>query len=117
VNSQAKPIAVPDKDLIDRVADSLPVEVRADYYREMRHCRSLPENDEMLRILRAMQFLTLDSSGSGSPGCGARAVGRESGRLHLGIENYRETARSLARGSFEQHRLMFPSCQVSYYPG
>ncbi|HYK91603.1 MAG TPA: hypothetical protein VE398_22745, partial [Acidobacteriota bacterium] len=23
------------------------------------HCRSLPENDEMLRILRAMQFLTL----------------------------------------------------------
>ena len=33
--------------------------MRADYYREMRHCRSLPENDEMLRILRAMQFLTL----------------------------------------------------------
>ena len=25
----------------------------------MRHCQSLPENDEMLRILRAMQFLTL----------------------------------------------------------
>ncbi len=46
-------------DLIDRIADSLPAEVRADYYREMRHCRSLPENDEMLRILRAMQFLTL----------------------------------------------------------
>jgi hypothetical protein len=35
------------------------VELRADFYREMRHCRSLPENDEMLRILRAMQFLTI----------------------------------------------------------
>jgi len=32
---------------------------RADYYRELTHCRSLPENDEMLRILRAMQFLAL----------------------------------------------------------
>ena len=46
-------------DLIDRIANELPVEVRSDYYRELRHCRSLPENDEMLRILRAMQFLTL----------------------------------------------------------
>ncbi len=48
-----------EPDLIDRIADSLPVEIRAAYYREMRHCRSLPENDEMLRILRIMQFLTL----------------------------------------------------------
>jgi hypothetical protein len=46
-------------DLIDRIAEALPVDVRADYYRELRHCRSLPENDEMLRILRIMQFLTL----------------------------------------------------------
>jgi len=46
-------------DLIDRIARALPAEVRADYYRELRHCRSLPENDEMLRILRAMQFLVL----------------------------------------------------------
>jgi hypothetical protein len=59
VNALVKSIAVPEKDLIDRIADNLPAEVRADYYREMRHCRSLPENDEMLRILRAMQFLTL----------------------------------------------------------
>lgn len=49
----------PENDLIDRIADALPEEVRADFYREMRHCRSLPENDEMLRILRAMQFLTM----------------------------------------------------------
>ena len=48
-----------DDDLLDRIAKALPVEVRADYYRELNHCRSLPEHDEMLRILRAMQFLTL----------------------------------------------------------
>jgi methyl-accepting chemotaxis protein len=46
-------------DLIDRIAQALPVEVRADYYRELNYCRSLSEHDEMLRILRAMQFLTL----------------------------------------------------------
>jgi hypothetical protein len=45
-----------EADLIDRIANALPAEVRADYYRELRHCRSLPENDEMLRILRAIQF-------------------------------------------------------------
>jgi hypothetical protein len=48
-----------DSDLIDRIAAALPASVRADYYRELRHCRSLPENDEMLRILRAMQFSVL----------------------------------------------------------
>ena len=51
--------AAQESDLIDRIASALPVEVRADYYREMRHCRSLAENDEMLRILRAMGFLVL----------------------------------------------------------
>jgi len=48
-----------EPDLIDRIADALPEHVRADYYREMSHLRLLPENDEMLRILRAMQFLAL----------------------------------------------------------
>jgi len=48
-----------EPDLIDRIADALPPEVRTAYYREMRHCKSLPESDEMLRILRAMMFLTL----------------------------------------------------------
>ena len=50
---------LPEADLIDRIANALPAEVRAEYYRELRHCRSLPENDEMLLVLRAMQFLTL----------------------------------------------------------
>jgi len=49
-----------EPDLIDRIANALPSEeMRTAYYREMRHLRSLPENDEMLRILRAMMFLTL----------------------------------------------------------
>jgi hypothetical protein len=47
-----------EPDTLDRIANALPPDVRADYYREMRHLRSLPENDEMLRILRAMQFLS-----------------------------------------------------------
>jgi hypothetical protein len=49
----------PEPDLIDRIAKALPADLRADYYREIRHCRSLPENDEMLRILRVMQFLVV----------------------------------------------------------
>ena len=52
-------LAAQEPDLIDRIAQALPEELRADYYREMAHCRTLPENDEMLRILRAMQFLTV----------------------------------------------------------
>jgi hypothetical protein len=47
----------PEPDLIDRIANDLPAEVRADYYREMRPCRTLQSSDEMLRILRAMMFL------------------------------------------------------------
>ncbi len=58
-----KEITPPDNpegpDLIDRIANALPDNVRSDYYRELVHCRSLPQNDEMLCILRAMQFLTL----------------------------------------------------------
>jgi hypothetical protein len=48
-----------ESDLIDRIAAALPEGVRAEYYRELRHCRTLPESDEMLRLLRAMQFLVL----------------------------------------------------------
>jgi hypothetical protein len=48
-----------DDDTIDRIANFLPVEARAGFYRELRHCRSLPQNDEMLRIIRAMQYLVL----------------------------------------------------------
>jgi hypothetical protein len=59
VNQRGSSPQAEEPDLIDRIAYALPLEVRAEYYRELRHCRSLPENDEMLRILRAIQFLTL----------------------------------------------------------
>jgi len=62
VSAQAQPINGQPRsaaDLIDRIANALPEELRADYYRELSHCRNLPENDEMLRILRAMQFLVV----------------------------------------------------------
>jgi hypothetical protein len=48
-----------NRDTIDQIGDALPENVRTAYYREMMYCRSLPENDELLRVLRAMQFLTL----------------------------------------------------------
>jgi uncharacterized coiled-coil protein SlyX len=47
------------RDLIESIAKALPTDIRAEYYREMMYCRSLQENDEILRVLRAMQFLTL----------------------------------------------------------
>jgi hypothetical protein len=56
MNGEPQPPDIPEPDLIDRIANALPAEFQADYYREMRYCRSLSENDEMLRILRAMQF-------------------------------------------------------------
>jgi ElaB/YqjD/DUF883 family membrane-anchored ribosome-binding protein len=61
VKAAVEPIEIrrAEPDLIDRIANALPEEVRAEYYRELRHCRSLPESDEMLRLLRAMQFLVL----------------------------------------------------------
>jgi hypothetical protein len=48
-----------EPDLTDRIANALPLSIRADFYRELLYCRSLPESDELLRILRIMQFLTL----------------------------------------------------------
>jgi hypothetical protein len=37
--------ALGDPDLIDRIANALPEDIRTEYYKELRHCRSLPEND------------------------------------------------------------------------
>jgi hypothetical protein len=47
------------RELIDRNGQFLPEAIRADYFREMAHLTVLPEHDEMLRILRALQFLSL----------------------------------------------------------
>jgi hypothetical protein len=59
MNSKTKPGGPFRDEMIDHLAKRLPDELRADYYREVRYCRSLPENDEMLRILSIMQILTL----------------------------------------------------------
>jgi hypothetical protein len=48
-----------ESDLTDLIADELPSEARAEYFRELNHCKSLPKDDEMLRILRILQILTL----------------------------------------------------------
>jgi hypothetical protein len=47
------------RDLIDRIADALPQDVRAEYYRIMGRLESLSENDELLVILRALQLIAL----------------------------------------------------------
>ena len=74
-----------EMDLIDRIAEALPLDIRADYYRELRHCRSLPDNDEMLRILRIMQFLTvLIHQVPERIVSGARTVGQQSPVMHGG---------------------------------
>jgi hypothetical protein len=52
------PINLSNKELIDRIAKQLPKDIAAEYYREMMYCCSLPDNDEMLKILRILQILT-----------------------------------------------------------
>ena len=47
-----------EPDLIEKIANGLPLEIRAEFLNELRYMRSLPESDEMLRILRVMMFLT-----------------------------------------------------------
>ena len=49
---------LPQLDVTDSLAEALPPNLQAAYYRELNHCRSLPENDEMLRIIRILQILT-----------------------------------------------------------
>ncbi len=59
MSSDAKTTQHSLDDQIDHIAKGLPDDVRAEYYRVMMHCRELPQNDEMLRILNALKILTL----------------------------------------------------------
>jgi hypothetical protein len=52
------PMRLSNKELIERIAKLLPKDIAAEYYREMMYCCSLPDNDEMLKILRILQILT-----------------------------------------------------------
>lgn len=96
-------------DLIERVANALPPEIRADYYREMSHCRSLPENDEMLRILRAMQFLVLLIERAPA------AVALEREKLEQVLGGSLETLQSTQRDSQEYQRQM--AARLADLPG
>jgi hypothetical protein len=57
--TQPQPPAAKEKDLVDIIAEALPMEQRAGYYREMRYLHMLSESDEMLRILRTIQWHTV----------------------------------------------------------
>ncbi len=59
MSSNARPAEATAEKLIDHIASSLPDDVRAEFFRVMRRCRDLPENDEMLCILNVMKILTL----------------------------------------------------------
>jgi len=61
VSDELKIAASPngDADFIDEIAELLPPEQRASWYRDMAHLRRLPADDELLRIARAMGFLAL----------------------------------------------------------
>ena len=52
------PRGSPESELIDSIGAALPPHLKAAFYRELLHCQSLPEDDEMLRILRILQILT-----------------------------------------------------------
>ena len=59
MTSKTTPEELSTRALIDRIGNALPKDIRDAYFREMAYCRQLQESDEMLRILRVMQFLTL----------------------------------------------------------
>lgn len=59
MNSNTKPPGPPVKDMVEHIARGLSDDVRAEFFRIMRHCRELPENDEMLHILDVLKMLTL----------------------------------------------------------
>lgn len=53
-------VTAPDEPtLFDSLARLVPEDLRAEYYRVLAHTRSLAPDDEMLRILEAMDILTL----------------------------------------------------------
>jgi len=88
-----------NSDLIDSIANALPAERRAGYYREMRHLRSLPENDEMLRILRIMQWHT--AIAVEVPGRMAAEREKLDGSLHDAIQVSQQMLQRLDRLSVE----------------
>jgi len=46
-------------ELIDSIAELVPEDLRAAYYRDMHHCHSLHASDEMLRIMKVIGWITV----------------------------------------------------------
>jgi len=53
-----RPQEFPESELMDSIGAALPPHLKAAFYRELLHCQSLREDDEMLRIIRVLQILT-----------------------------------------------------------
>ena len=53
-----RPQESPESELMDSIGAALPPHHKAAFYRELLHCQSLREDDEMLRIIRILQILT-----------------------------------------------------------
>ena len=89
-----------DPDLIEKIAYGLPVDVRAEFLNEMRYLRSLPENDEILRILRAMMFLTLLTEQV------PQRILTEREKLEYSCKEITATAKSIEKSGSEYYRKL-----------
>jgi methyl-accepting chemotaxis protein len=58
MTSKPKDTEIPAQKMIDFLAEGQSAEVKAALYREMTYCHSLPQNDEMLRIISILGILT-----------------------------------------------------------
>lgn len=58
MTTNPKPAETDAETMVDHIAKSLSDKDRVEYFRVIRHCRDLPENDEMLRILNILKILT-----------------------------------------------------------
>ena len=58
MTSKPKETEIPAQKMIDFLAEGQSAEVKAALYREMTYCHSLPQNDEMLRIISILGILT-----------------------------------------------------------
>ena len=57
MNTPIQPDKILEPDLVKRIGNMLPTDaMRTAYYKEIRHLRSLPENDKVLRMVHIMQF-------------------------------------------------------------
>ena len=118
---QSQPPSAKEKELVDIIADSLPTEQRTGYYREMRYLHTLADSDEMLRILRTIQWHTVIAlevpaklAGQAQKlDCGLRDNAKALERIHGRLEGVcdelveRVSAEAIANQLYESLRQQF----------